>query len=154
MKFLIGQLIELATTRKTVAGVYPQGKSSAIVGYGHPKRLYGQLHKVYKLPVHKMVGNEPGKEHKYSNSRKMKPYIQKMVKHLKSNKKLPPMLAMHHPADRKSGIIIDGNHRIHAHRIAGRKFARVNKKFPSSSVSDASFSSFPLLVIERKKWRG
>src|ERR1700692_1246440 len=127
MDFLISQLIELATTRKTVAGVYPHGKGSAIIGYGHPKNLYGQLHKVYKLPVRKMVGNEPEKEHKYFNSRKMKPYIDKMVKHLKANKKLPPMLAMDHPADRNSGNILDGNHRIHAHRLAKRKFARVNK---------------------------
>jgi len=69
----------------------------------------------FYLPLKDMIPNEPFKDFDYMQNSEN---VSKMVMSLKSGMELPPVLVVQHPLDEKKYLVVDGNHRLAAHKMA------------------------------------
>ena len=64
------------------------------------------------------IGNEPGKSGKYFSRARVKHKMSRLTRAAKSGKLDTPVISTPHPADPSKHIVLDGNHRLQAHRVA------------------------------------
>ena len=92
--------------------IYPHGQGSD-TGDNVPKS------KPTTIPTKSASGNEPDKDQSFFNSQEKRYYMDKMSSAIKKGKKMPPVISTPNPADPKHHIVVDGNHRMYAHKQAG-----------------------------------
>lgn len=92
--------------------IYPHGQGSD-VGDHVPTS------KPSSIPAGKSRGNEPFKDKKWFNSPEKREYMNKMQSDIKAGKKMPPVLSTPNPWNSQHHVVVDGNHRMHAHQQAG-----------------------------------
>lgn len=111
MKTLRQFILENADPFRKIMRVYPngQGSDSGEKLPQGPSTL---------IPIKKVHANEPFKNKEFFDT-KEKEYMGKMVDAIKKKKRISPVLTTTHPADPTHHIILDGNHRLEAHKRAG-----------------------------------
>ena len=92
--------------------IYPHGQGSD-VGDNVPTS------KPTTIPTKSASGNEPFKDKSFFNRPEKKDYMDKMSSDIKKGKKMPPVMSTPNPANPKHNIVVDGNHRMDAHKQAG-----------------------------------
>ena len=92
--------------------VYPHGQG-VDVGDNVPRGPATQI------PVNRASGNEPFKDPNWFKSPEKKPYMDKMQADIKSGKKMPPVMSIQSPWNSSHNVVVDGNHRLQAHKVAG-----------------------------------
>ena len=92
--------------------IYPDGRGSD-VGDNVPKS------ETTLIPTKSASGNEPFKDKSFFNSPEKKDYMNKMSSDIKKGKEMPPVISTPNPADPEHNVVLDGNHRMEAHKQAG-----------------------------------
>jgi hypothetical protein len=111
MKTLGQFILENADRFRKIMRVYPNGQGSD-AGENLPEGS------PTLIPTKKVHANEPFKNKEFFDTNK-KEYMDKMVDAVKKKKPIPPVLTTPHPDDPTHHIILDGNHRLEAHKRAG-----------------------------------
>jgi len=90
---------------------------------GSGSNFQGELNSddITPINISDAVGNEPGKSGAYFSRARVKHKMTRLIRAAKSGRLDAPVISTPHPADSTKHVIIDGHHRLHAHRVAGSK---------------------------------
>jgi hypothetical protein len=110
-KELIRLICEIKDPYDSVMRIYPNGEGSD-PGDNIPKWS------VEHIKLSNTIPNEPFKDLDYMDSSNN---AQSMIDSVKGGDKLPPILVIRHPYAPEKFLVVDGNHRRYAYKIAGEE---------------------------------